>query len=301
MKRNTKPTITVAIPAYNEEKTIVRVVNAIKAQDKQNFILERICVYSDGSTDNTAKEVRKNFSDVEIHDFKKNKGKAVRLNQIVKSNNSDALILVDADIHFENNVVFSELVKKLTQKNQDKIGIVCAYHKSLANNSLIGKLAYFGFRIWDRARLTLGEKATRYYCEGGLMLLSRELAKQIVYPQNKHAGDDTYSFYFAISKGFKVLVSRKAIVYIDLPQSYKDYARQMKRFLTDPGMVQNRFSETLTGKYETITSRVKMESFVAEFLKSPLYGIGYIVLQLSVKLQMPFYSQGVSWKPIERK
>src|SRR5574344_471618 len=49
---NKNPSVSVVIPAYNEEKTVAKIVTVIKKIDYVNEIL----VVDDGSTDNTVKE-----------------------------------------------------------------------------------------------------------------------------------------------------------------------------------------------------------------------------------------------------
>jgi len=242
--------------------------------------------------------VKKHFKDVLVYDFKKGRGKTAMLNKILSENTSDVIILMDADTILNSNYVFEEMINMF--KKEKDVGIVCAYHQFLANDTLIGKLAHFGFRVWDKARWSLRERGIRYFCEGGLIAFSRNFAKKIRYPETYHVGDDSFAFYFAVENRFKVLLADKAIAYYELPKNYKDYARQMKRFLCDPSMVKDVFGNSLTTKYETLTKSALLKIFLSEFVKNPFLGFGYTALQLSVRLQMPFFRQNVGWYHIER-
>ena len=51
---NKKLTVSVGIPAYDEEANIKSLLEAILQQRQENFILKSIIVVSDGSTDRTA-------------------------------------------------------------------------------------------------------------------------------------------------------------------------------------------------------------------------------------------------------
>jgi len=53
----TKSTLTIGIPAYNEEANIGLLLNDITLQKNRNYILKEIIVVSDGSTDSTVKKV----------------------------------------------------------------------------------------------------------------------------------------------------------------------------------------------------------------------------------------------------
>ncbi|MFA6502050.1 MAG: glycosyltransferase [Parachlamydiales bacterium] len=294
-----KPTLIVAIPAWNEEKNIVKLIDSILLQKRDEFVLKSIDIYSDGSSDSTVMLIKQNFRDlVKVFDFKKNLGKNKRVNQIFQSSLCDILIQIDADITLSQNTIFNNLVDSMVKEKAD---IVCAYHLPAPPKSIIGKLSYFGFKVWDRSRNSLGEKAIRYYCEGGMRAFSKRFTHVFRLPESGHVGEDSYSFYFAVKNGFKTVINKKACVFIDLPENYSDYVKQMKRFLLDPGMVERTFPIEITSKYETMTMSIKLKSLLTEFFLSPLIGLGYIILQASTKLQFLFYKPGSNWKPIDRK
>lgn len=293
-----KTYISIGIPAFNEEKNILSIISDIRNQNESNFKIEKIIVVSDGSTDKTVSLIREKYKDVKVVNHKDQKGKAARLNEIFRLNTSELLFLLDADIKFSNKNVLFEMVK--TYQENKNIGLIFSYHKALPNGSLVGKFSYFGFKVWDRARKSLGSKGIRYYCEGGLLALSKDLSDKTWFPEKGHIGDDSYLFYSTVDKKFKIAVCKKSIVYMQLPNSYKDYVRQMKRFLSDPKMLKVNYKKELLQKYELLNTSEKIKAFAKETLNSPLIAIGYIAFQFSTKLQMFFYKSEAGWKPIER-
>jgi len=86
--------ISVVIPAYNEEKTIAGVIRVAKSNAK----VKEVIVVSDGSTDHTAKEVKRFGRDVVLLDFKVNKGKGYALYQGIKKVTCPLVVLLDADL-----------------------------------------------------------------------------------------------------------------------------------------------------------------------------------------------------------
>src|SRR5947209_6505819 len=107
-------TISVGIPAHNEESSIRNVLQSILDQQENNFVLKEVIVISDGSTDKTV-EKAKAISDrrITIIDDKKRKGKSARLNQICTKCTGDILILCDADIIIDNNKLFSIIIDQI--------------------------------------------------------------------------------------------------------------------------------------------------------------------------------------------
>jgi len=61
MNKNKMKTISIIVAAYNEEKTIIQILNLIKKRKKNNFKYQ-IIVINDGSTDNTGKLLTNNKS-----------------------------------------------------------------------------------------------------------------------------------------------------------------------------------------------------------------------------------------------
>ena len=55
---NKKPTVTIGIPAHNEEANIANMLNSVISQEQKSFFLEKIIVALDGCTDNTESEAR---------------------------------------------------------------------------------------------------------------------------------------------------------------------------------------------------------------------------------------------------
>jgi glycosyltransferase involved in cell wall biosynthesis len=109
--------ISVIIPCYNEEKTIVGLINRIK---KLGFIKD-IIVVDDGSEDNTYLKVEGNFNEVIIarHSINLGKGAAVKTGcEIALKLGADILVLIDADgQHLPEEI--PKLVEKLEKENLD--------------------------------------------------------------------------------------------------------------------------------------------------------------------------------------
>lgn len=84
--------VTVVIPAYNEEKTIGEVISVVKKVDLVDYII----VVSDGSCDSTA-EIAKSFN-VDVVELAENLGKGGALKRGVDKSSSDTIIFLDADL-----------------------------------------------------------------------------------------------------------------------------------------------------------------------------------------------------------
>jgi glycosyltransferase involved in cell wall biosynthesis len=86
-------TISIIIPAYNEEEGISEVIARCKKICRHG---DEIIVVDDGSKDKTAK-VAKKQTHVRVVSYKKNKGKAGALKEGFKAAKNDILVTIDAD------------------------------------------------------------------------------------------------------------------------------------------------------------------------------------------------------------
>jgi glycosyltransferase involved in cell wall biosynthesis len=89
----------VLIPAFNEEKNILEVIEKTKKLRK----FDKILVVDDGSRDKTAEIARKAGATVIRHERNKGKGEALKtgFNYLLKSKEIKNIVLIDADLQYE--------------------------------------------------------------------------------------------------------------------------------------------------------------------------------------------------------
>jgi glycosyltransferase involved in cell wall biosynthesis len=109
--------ISLIVPAFNEEKTIAKVVaTAIKS----NLFSEIICV-NDGSTDKTLVELVSFGKKVKVINFNTNKGKGAALAEGVRAANTDLVMFIDADLPGIKPYHFKKLYSTFISKKLDAL------------------------------------------------------------------------------------------------------------------------------------------------------------------------------------
>ncbi len=90
------PKVCAIIPAFNEEKVIVKTVKSVLASDYSRI---EVYVVDDGSSDRTAEVIEKAFhGDGRVHLIRQeNSGKAAALNRGIEAAEAELLLLLDAD------------------------------------------------------------------------------------------------------------------------------------------------------------------------------------------------------------
>ena len=106
---NPPPSVTVLIPAHNEESVIVQTVTSVLLSDLKDL---HIIVVNDGSTDRTGELLDANFSHETrvriIHQM--NRGKAAALNAALSQADTEIVVTIDADTEIESDAI-SKLIR----------------------------------------------------------------------------------------------------------------------------------------------------------------------------------------------
>lgn len=96
MPRFTK--LSVIIPAHNEEKTLSRIIEKVRAVRVPGLEKE-IVVVDDGSKDGT-REILRNLPGVKVFSHEKNRGKGAALKTGIRNATGEILLLQDADLEY---------------------------------------------------------------------------------------------------------------------------------------------------------------------------------------------------------
>ena len=114
MMSEIKPEISVVVPAYQEEKNIIEVLERLTQTLKAKFMTYQVIVVADGCLDNTADAARKyRDSFVEVHEYQPNQGKGYAIRFGVQHAKAPLIAFCDGDldIHPDSLLVFLDLMK----------------------------------------------------------------------------------------------------------------------------------------------------------------------------------------------
>ena len=134
--------LTVIIPVYNEEKSILEVINRVK-NVKLNEIEKEIIIVDDFSTDST-KELLEKLKDSRIKIFfhQKNQGKGTAIRTALKHATGDIILIQDADLEYDP-IEYEKLLKPIIE-NETKVVYGSRLNAIKKNLKKMYKLHYLG-------------------------------------------------------------------------------------------------------------------------------------------------------------
>ncbi|HRN70644.1 MAG TPA: glycosyltransferase [Candidatus Woesebacteria bacterium] len=262
-------TITIGISAFNEEQTIGALLDSIAIQTGDSFLLEKIIINLDGSTDNTKKVITDRKDElVTIIDNKIQKGKATRLNELYQMNKSDVLIILDADITITDQRFIAKLISGFTHQN---IAIVSSNNQPIKPKTFIGKIWYANEQSWYEIRKDVNNGNNLYNNSGCAVALEKNFTKSIVMPKEAIA-DQQFVYLSAMKQNKQFVFKENAVVYYLPPANLHDIKIQFARSLGEEKFLKQYFDERYD-IYFKIPTKAKLKGLWNAFITDPFYTI----------------------------
>ncbi len=294
-------TVTIGIPALNEEANIGYLLNDLINQEIDGFILERIIVASDGSIDSTA--------DI-VYAFKSNKvvlingkdrlGKAERENEILYKTNSDVLVLLDADISVPDKGFLKKLITPIIY---GEAGMTSAALEELPARTYFEKVLGVSMKLKTNLFKEFKKGNNVYNCHGPARAFVKEMYKQFRFIGS--SGEDMYSYLVCKRLGFKFSYVSSSKVLYRLPSNPTDHYKQSSRYLDSIEDNKKIFGDEFVDNEFKITRSVFLKAAVKSspiILKNIVPFIFYLV---TFELFKMFVSMGLkvkdSWGVISSK
>lgn len=264
--KNRKTTVTIGIPAYNEEKNIRFLLQDVLDQKQKKFKIRKIIVYSDASTDKTLDQVKKiKASCIKIVKGRIRKGQAHAQNQIIRKTNSDILVLLNADVIIKDRLFLEKLVYPIISKKAD---LTSARVQELYPVTFIQRLLDLSMKF----KKTIFESYKRgdniYTCHGRARAFSKRLYRAIFF---KHSvGEDAYSYLFCKFHRFSYSFVKGAQVFYTLPANWRDHEKQSVRFYHSQQYLSQQFDKNFVRSEYYLPRPLVFKSILNFFSAEPL-------------------------------
>ena len=221
-----RPDVSVVVPAYNEEKVIVRTVQSLLAQRYPGL---EIIVVDDGSPDRTADVVTAAFPNNPAMRVlrKPNGGKASALNLGVREARGEIVVAVDAD-----TVLAPGAIEALTGPlSDDRVGAVAGNAKVGNRINLVTRwqaLEYVTSQNLDRRAFSLLNCIT--VVPGAVGAWRRQLVLDAGGFSEQTMAEDQDLTLTLLRRGWRIAYADTAIAYTEAPDTLSGLSRQRFRW-----------------------------------------------------------------------
>ncbi|HEY2004135.1 MAG TPA: glycosyltransferase family 2 protein [Candidatus Saccharimonadia bacterium] len=225
-----RPRVSVIIPAYNEERVIIRALASVYAND---YPFKEVVVVDDGSNDRTSELVRNWAKQHQPRNFrlirKANAGKAMAINRGVTETTGSIIMVLDAD-----SVLHPEALTNLIPYFQDSAVAMTASNVKIMDASSPLKLAQkFEYLIcyrMKRAQTTFNIE----YIIGGIGSAFRRSTWELVGGFDSDTVTEDIDFTMKVlrlgSKVHKVIYAPRVITYTEPVQNVSQLVKQRYRW-----------------------------------------------------------------------
>lgn len=273
-------TITIAIPAYNEEANIKKTLKSVLIQKQLSFKLNEILVYSDGSTDKTVQKAM-SFKDnrIKVYEGGNRLGKPSCLNIIFRKFKTDVLVIIDSDMYLKNKMSLENLVAYF--RYDKSVQLVGGNTQPIQPHTFI-ETAIANYKICRDEIEDYYSFGNTAYGAHAYLAYSRKFAKSLILPKNI-LNDDAYSYFQCIKKGYKFAFARNSKIMYRVPQNLNDFCKQSLRYRAGGVQLYDYFGKKTVLNAFFIPKKILLLLMLKQIIRNPL---AYIFLRL---FNMYFY------------
>lgn len=290
-----KITVTVGIPAFNEEANIGQLIKVLLSQANHGFTVKEILVVSDGSTDHTVSIVKAFHSKrIKILAFKDRKGQALRQNEILKRFKSEVLVLLNADVMPVGPDFLQKLILPII--TQPLVGLVGARVIPLPAQTWTEAALNYSAEV----KLTVAEHHQQgrniYTCHGRARAFRREFAKSFQW--ERVVGEDAFSYLACLKQGWQYWYEPEAEIVYRSPQSLQDHLKQSVRFFHSQLALQAFYGKEFVSQAYRLPFWFTIFTQIKAVFRNPWLSGYYMVIFIFAKLKSRLVpTTSVAWEP----
>ena len=272
------PSVSMLVPCWNEEATIAKTLDSLRALDYPSEKLE-IVVVDDGSTDGTraiAEEYAATYPQVKYF-YKENGGKYTALNFGIEHSTGELIGCLDADSFVAEDGLM-EMVKKF-ESDQDIAAITPAM-KVFKPRTMLELMQSVEYTFGIFYKKMFDNLSAINVLPGPFSMYRREVFKKIGIFRHAHNTEDMEIAFRMHSHGLKIVNAHTAYVYTTVPKTVRALIKQRTRW--SQGFLQNAqdykymFFNPRFGNFGMLTLPFGLIAFFAG-----LYSAGYIVFKMA--------------------
>lgn len=265
-----KPTISIGIPAYNEEMNINILIDSLLAQKQTNFILKEIIIISDASTDKTNSLINSIKNPlIKLIKNKKRIGQQLSQNIILDIYKGDILVLIEADSLPYNKYSIAYCIQPLINK-RNNLGLVRGLTIVAQPKTFFETILFYGSDLKKKIFLRWKSGSNIYLCGGhAIRAFSRVFTSQLRWPKN--VPEDAYAYLYLKKIGLGLALVPKSKLLMRNVSNLNDQIKQSRKFIGGKKSLKKHFSITTLNNEYNIPLYLIIKVILKEFIKHPFW------------------------------
>jgi glycosyltransferase involved in cell wall biosynthesis len=222
--------VAIGIASFNEAENIGNILDALLAQKGNGEVKILQIIVSDDSSDGTETIVNMwagRDRRVMLLHHSSRQGKSAAVNEIFAHSKGTIVVLFDADVLPTDDRVVLRLVSPMVR--DPNVGVCGGAPCALETKKLMGRVAYFTFKVWDDVRRTLKGGSNFFSVHGKIMAVSPAISGNVRIPTGT-IGDDAYIYLSCVRMGRSVRFVSDAVVHYQETQTLHDYLIRRYRY-----------------------------------------------------------------------
>jgi cellulose synthase/poly-beta-1,6-N-acetylglucosamine synthase-like glycosyltransferase len=223
------PTVSILIPAHNEERGIGETIKSVLGMGYPKGKMEVIAI-DNGSTDRTSEEIKK-FKEVKLL-HEKQLGKSHALNKGLSVAKSDIIGVLDADTLVAKDC----LDKSVGYFEEGDVGAVTNFIKVRSENGFLRKMQKIEYIYSEVTKKLISTLNSMYTIPGTLSLFRRSAIRSTGFSDDTLAEDMDIALSL-MKNGYRIVNSVHSVAYTRIPGGIMELVKQRIRWYR--GFIEN--------------------------------------------------------------
>ncbi len=224
------PFISILVPAYNEQSTIVKTLESIYNINYPKDKIE-VLVINDGSTDQTKEKITQYIQDKPYFHLisHSNRGKAASLNIALTHATGEFFACLDAD-SFVEPLTLKKMLTIYEQENDPQLAIITPAMKVHEPKNILQKVQWLEYLVIILIGRITSQLDSLYVAPGPFSLYNTKIIKQLGGFDEKNITEDQEIAYRIQSHQYRIKQCPNGYVYTTAPSKLKQFYRQRRRW-----------------------------------------------------------------------